>query len=83
MYRKSMIALAAVATVAATAFTATDASAKPLKWKGGYYHHHHGVGFGAAALGLGIIGAATVAAATPRCYEVINRYGEIVTRCRY
>ena len=79
MFRKTVIAAASVAALSATLFTATEASAKP--WKAKKWHHHHHVG---AGLALGVLGAAAFAAATtPRCYEVINRYGEIVTRCRY
>ncbi len=84
MFRKSILALTAVATVAGAAFaTSTDASAKQMKfWKpyGYHYKHKHFV----PGLALGVIGAATIAAATaPRCYEYENRWGEIVTRCRY
>ena len=84
MFRKTLIAAAAV-LIAGTAFTATDASAKPMGWKGGKHHHHHHHGrYVGPGLALGVIGAATIAAATaPRCYEVMNRWGEIVTRCRY
>ena len=76
MFRKSMIALAAVAALGFTAFSATEASAKP--WKGGGwgkgwgYHHFHGhrLAYGFAAMAVG-----------PYCYEVVTRRGFIRTIC--
>lgn len=54
MFRKSLIALAALATVTAAAMAPTAASAKG--WKGGGWHHHHGIyGYG---IGAGLVGAA-------------------------
>jgi hypothetical protein len=49
MFRKSLIALAAVATVGAAALAPTAASAKP--WGKGW-HGHHGL------YGYGLVGAA-------------------------
>jgi hypothetical protein len=46
MFRKSMIALAAIATVSAAALAPTAASAKGGKWGGGWHHHHHFKGYG-------------------------------------
>jgi hypothetical protein len=61
MFRKSLFALAALATVSAAALAPTAASAKP--WGKGW-HHHHGYG-----LGLGLVGAAIVAdAAYSSCW---------------
>jgi hypothetical protein len=64
MIRKSLIALAAVATLGAAALAPTSASA----W-GKHHHHWHG-GFG-----FGLIDVAPVA----DCYLVrkVNRYGEV------
>ncbi len=56
MFRKSLIALAALATVSAAAMAPTAASAKG--WKGGWHHHHHGYGYG---IGLGLVGAGIAA----------------------
>ncbi len=69
MIRKSMLALAAIATVGAAALAPTSASA----W--GFKHHHgwgHGFGFG------GFYGPGYVTYA-PDCYMVkrINRFGEV------
>lgn len=71
MIRKSMLALAAIATLGAAALAPTSASA----W--GFKHHgwgHHGLGFG---LGYGFYGANYVVA--PDCYFVkrINKYGQV------
>jgi Spy/CpxP family protein refolding chaperone len=57
MLRKTIFAIAAVATLTATALVPTTASAK--NFKGG--HHHHGWGIG----GL-VIGSAAVASS---CYQ--------------
>jgi hypothetical protein len=51
MFRKSLIALAAVATVGAAALAPTAASAKPFK-------HWHGHGFYGYGIGAGLVGAA-------------------------
>jgi hypothetical protein len=69
MIRKSMLALAAIATVGAAALAPTSASA----W--GFRHHHgwgHGFGFG-GFYGPGYVNYA------PDCYIVkrINRFGEV------
>lgn len=52
MFRKSLIALAAVATVGAAALAPTAASAKP--W-GKHWHGHGLYGYG---IGAGLVGAA-------------------------
>jgi Spy/CpxP family protein refolding chaperone len=59
MLRKTIFAIAAVATLTATALVPTTASAK--NFKGGWGHHHHGWGIG----GL-VIGSAAVASS---CYQ--------------
>src|ERR1044072_1750018 len=68
MIRKSMLALAAIATVGAAALAPTSASA----WG---FRHHHGWGHG---LGFGFYGPGYVSYA-PDCYLVkrINRFGEV------
>lgn len=68
MIRKSMLALAAIATVGAAALAPTSASA----W--GFKHHHHW-GHG---LGFGFYGPGYVSYASD-CYLVkrINRFGEV------
>ncbi len=64
MFRKSLLALATLATVTAAALAPTAASAKPFK--GGGYHHHHGYAWG---IGAGLVGAALVAdAAYSNCW---------------
>jgi hypothetical protein len=68
MIRKSLLALAAIATVGAAALAPTSASA----W--GFKHHHHwGHGFGWGFYGPGYVTYA------PDCYLVkrINRFGEV------
>ena len=75
MIRKSLIALAAIATLGTAALAPTTASAK---WKGGWHGHHHGFhhGFhGYRGVGLGFYGASYVVA--PDCYLVkrITRSG--------
>jgi hypothetical protein len=55
MVRKSLIALAALATVTAAAMAPTAASAKP--W-GKHWHHGHGHGFYGYGIGAGLVGAA-------------------------
>ena len=67
MIRKSMLALAAIATVGAAALAPTSASAWGFK-------HHHGWG----GLGFGFYGPGYVNYA-PDCYLVkrINRFGEV------
>ncbi|HVX99893.1 MAG TPA: hypothetical protein VHA55_08900 [Pseudorhodoplanes sp.] len=63
MFRKSLFALATLATVGAAALAPTAASAKPFK--GGFHHHHH-YGWG---IGAGLVGAAIVAdAAYSSCW---------------
>jgi hypothetical protein len=67
MIRKTIFALAAVATLATTALIPTEASAK---WKGGH-------GWGKYAIGSAIILGATAAYAS--CYRyVTSRSGEVV-----
>jgi len=69
MIRKSIFALAAIATLSAAALAPTSASAWPMK----FWHPHH-FGFG---LGLGVIDTAPVA----DCYLVqkVNRFGAVRT----
>jgi|SoiMethySBSTD1v2_1073268.scaffolds.fasta_scaffold2963274_1 hypothetical protein len=70
MIRKSMLALAAIATVGAAALAPTSASA----W--GFRHHGFGLGFG----GWGYPGYYGVSYAyAPSCYLVkrVNRYGYV------
>jgi hypothetical protein len=83
MFRKSIIALVAIAGLA-TAFSATEASARGGRWHGGWHGGWSYRGIGpAAAVGIGILGVAAIAAATaPRCFEVVNRFGEVRTVCR-
>jgi hypothetical protein len=50
MFRKTIFAIAAVATLTATALVPTTASAKPFKHWG-----HHGWGIGAVVLGSAIV----------------------------
>jgi hypothetical protein len=66
MIRKSLIALAAVATMSVAALAPTSASA--WGFKGGWHHHYHG-------FGLGFIDVAPVS----DCYLVqkVNRYGQV------
>jgi hypothetical protein len=66
MIRKSMLALAAITTVAAAALAPTSASAWGFK-------HHHGWGHGFGFYGPGYVSYA------PDCYLVkrINRFGEV------
>ena len=51
MFRKTILALAAVATVGAAALAPTAASAG---WKGGWHHGHHGWGHGYGGYGYGV-----------------------------
>jgi hypothetical protein len=70
MIRKSMLALAAIATLGAAALAPTSASAWGFR--------HHGFGFGHGwGWGHGYYGASYVYA--PDCYLVkrINRYGYV------
>ncbi len=70
MIRKSMLALAALATLGAAALAPTSASAWGFK--------HHGFGFGHGwGYGHGYYGASYVYA--PDCYLVkrVNRYGYV------
>jgi hypothetical protein len=62
MFRKSLIALAAVATVTAAALAPTAASAKP--WK----KHWHGHGFYGYGIGAGLVGAAIASHAYGSCW---------------
>ena len=77
MIRKSMLALAALATIGAAALAPTSASA----W--GFKHHHHG--FGLWGWGPGYYGVNYAYA--PDCYLVkrINRFGHVrlVRVCNY
>ena len=68
MIRKSLLALAAIATLGTAALAPTSASA--WGFKGGWgHHHHHGWGHGFGFYGVRYIG--------PHCYWVkrINRFG--------
>jgi hypothetical protein len=71
MIRKSILAVAAIATLGAAALAPTSASA----WgKGGWGHGWgHGFGFYGAGYGVNYVDVA------PSCYFVkkINRYGEV------
>ena len=76
MFRTSILALAAVATLGVTAIsTANDASAKGFKggWHGGFHHRHFGHGYG---YGFGVVGLAAA-----DCYQVITRRGFVRTIC--
>jgi hypothetical protein len=67
MIRKTIFALAAIATVSATALIPTEASAK---WKGGH-------GWGRFAVGSAIVLGATAVYAS--CYRYVTlRSGEVV-----
>jgi hypothetical protein len=73
MIRKSILALAAIATLGAAALAPTSASA----WgKGGWHHGHgwgHGFGFYGAGYGVSYVDV------VPSCYYVkkINRFGAV------
>jgi hypothetical protein len=73
MIRKSILAVAAIATLGAAALAPTSASA----WgKGGWGHHgwgHGGFGFYGAGYGVSYVDV------VPSCYYVkkINRFGEV------
>ncbi|MEA2879512.1 MAG: hypothetical protein QOF14_4708 [Hyphomicrobiales bacterium] len=73
MIRKSILAVAALATLGAAALAPTSASA----WgKGGWGHHgwgHGGFGFYGAGYGVSYVDV------VPSCYYVkkINRFGEV------
>jgi hypothetical protein len=74
MIRKSILALAAIATLGAAALAPTSASA--WGFKGGWGHYHgwgHGYGFYGPGYGVRYIGV------VPSCYYVkkINRFGEV------
>jgi len=72
MIRKSILAVAAIATLGAAALAPTSASA----WgKGGGWGHH---GWGHGGIGLGFYGANYVDY-TPSCYYVkkITRFGDV------
>ena len=75
MIRKSILALAAIATLGAAALAPTSASA--WGFKHGWGHHHGwGPGFGGFyGAGYGVRFVDVV----PNCYYVkkINRYGEV------
>jgi hypothetical protein len=75
MIRKSILALAAIATLGAAALAPTSASA--WGFKGGWGHHHgwgHGFG-GFYGAGYGVRYVDVV----PSCYYVkkINRFGQV------
>jgi hypothetical protein len=69
MIRKSIIALAAIATLGAAALAPTSASAWGFKGGGWGHHHHHGFG----GVGLGFYGVNYVDY-TPSCYLVKKVY---------
>lgn len=81
MLRKSVLALAAIAALGATAVSSTDALAKkPGGWKGGGWHHHHqhphfGWRFFGPRVGL--------YAPTQECVKVITRRGIVKVICTY
>ena len=72
MIRKSILALAAIATLGAAALAPTSASA--WGFKGGWGHHGWGHGYGFYGAGYGIRYLDV-----PSCYFVkkVNRYGEV------
>jgi hypothetical protein len=65
MFRKTTVALAATAIVAATALAPTAASAK---WWNHHHHHHHGIG---AAI---VLGSTLLASQASDCYLVKRVY---------
>jgi len=71
MIRKSILAVAAIATLGAAALAPTSASA----WGKGGWGHGWGHGFGFYGAGYGVNYVDVV----PSCYFVkkINRYGEV------
>jgi hypothetical protein len=72
MIRKSILAVAAIATLGAAALAPTSASA--WGFKGGWGHHGWGPGFG---YGVGFVGAPTYVTLASDCYYVkkITRSG--------
>jgi len=69
MIRKSLLAIAAVATLGTAALAPTSASA--WGYKGGFHHHHHGFGWGHGyGYRVGFIGAPTYVTLAPSCYYV-------------
>ena len=73
MIRKSLLAIAAVATLGTAALAPTSASA--WGFKGGWGHHHHwGHGYG---YGIGFVGAPAYVTLASDCYYVkkITRSG--------
>jgi opacity protein-like surface antigen len=79
MFRKSMIAFAAIAALSTTALVSADAFAKPNGggWgKGGgmgWHHSHYGARYG-------FYGFDSYA---PDCYQVVTRRGYLRTVCAY
>ena len=77
MIRKSILALAAIATLGAAALAPTSASA--WGFKGGWGHHGWGHGYGFYGAGYGVGFAPSYVGVVPSCYFVkkINRFGEV------
>ena len=73
MIRKSILALAGIAALAAAALAPTSASA--WGFKGGWGHHGWGHGYGFYGPGYGVSYVDVV----PSCYYVkkINRHGQV------
>ena len=68
MFRKTILALSAVAALGATVSAPATADAKP--WKKKWHHHHRGHGwgvFGPALVAGALIGGAAIAVES--CYE--------------
>jgi hypothetical protein len=80
MFRKSMIAFAAIAALSTTALVSADAFAKPNGggWgkgggMGGWHHNHSGARYG-------FYGFDSYA---PDCYQIVTRRGYLRTVCSY
>jgi hypothetical protein len=71
MFRKTVIAVAATAVIAAASLTPASA------------HGHHGFGFGGIGFGLGLLGASIAASTYAPSYDSCWRYRQIVTRYGY
>jgi hypothetical protein len=71
MFRKTVIAVAATAVIAAASLTPASA------------HEHHGFGFGALGFGLGMLGASIAASTYAPAYDSCWQPRQIVTRHGY